>query len=374
MRVRANLWAVVMVAVVTGCGPQPNSPVKLDAGSSPPAGTQPPGHIGFSALTLKNPFFKIIADTLTAEARRHGFEVIVSDAERDVQEQSKHVENFLAQKVTAIVLNPADRIAIGPAIKKANEAGIPVFTCDLECEVKDVKVAGHVGTDNYQGGKLAGEAMIEVLGEGGGKVMILHFKQANSCVERVRGFREVIESKTQGGPAARSRLSPNSKAAGCRTRVTAPRPMPCRPIRTWRASSPSTTRPALGAWTALKQVGKADQVKIVGFDGQLEGKQAIKEGKIYADPIQFPEKMGVITMQNIVKYLNGEAFEKVISSRPNCIARRTPSGTRPAVRRIREHGCGSRAVAQSLPGQHQFTANSPAPGTEKGAEPDATTS
>ena len=45
---------------------------------------------------------------------------------------------------------------------------------------------------------------------------------------------------------------------------------------------------ALGARAALEKAGKADQVKIIGFDGQPEGKQAIKEGKIYADPVQFP--------------------------------------------------------------------------------------
>jgi ribose transport system substrate-binding protein len=68
---------------------------------------------------------------------------------------------------------------------------------------------------------------------------------------------------------------------------------------------------ALGAWTALKQAEKQDQVVIVGFDGQLEGKQAIRDGKFYADPIQFPDQMGIMTVQNIVKYLDGEEFEAV---------------------------------------------------------------
>jgi ABC-type sugar transport system substrate-binding protein len=152
------------------------------------------GTIAFSALTLKNPFFKIIADSLTEEAKKNGYDVIVNDAERDVNEQSKHIDNYIQQKVTAIVLNPADRIAIGAAVKKANAAGIPVFTCDLQCTAEDAKIAGHVGTDNYSGGKLAGEAMIEALGEAGGEVLILHFNQANSCVLRVKGFREVIDA------------------------------------------------------------------------------------------------------------------------------------------------------------------------------------
>jgi ribose transport system substrate-binding protein len=79
-------------------------------------------------------------------------------------------------------------------VVKANKAGIPVFTCDLQCVHEEAKITGHVGTDNYQGGKLAGQAMIDALGEQGGKVLILHFPQANSCVLRVKGFTEVIEA------------------------------------------------------------------------------------------------------------------------------------------------------------------------------------
>jgi ribose transport system substrate-binding protein len=309
MRVRPNVWAVVFVAGWAGCGTPPATEVNQESGAAPPA-TARQGTIGFSALTLKNPFFKIIADSLTEEARRHGFEVIVSDAERDVQEQTKHVENYLAQRVTAIVLNPTDRIAIGPAIKKANEAGVPVFTCDLECEVPDVEVAGHVGTDNYGGGKLAGQAMIEVLGDAGGEVLIVHFKQANSCVERVRGFREVIEQHNQGRTGGKIEIVAELEGGGLQDqgfRATADALQAHPNLNAiFAINDPS----ALGAWTALQQVGKTEHVKIIGFDGQLDGKQAIKEGKIYADPIQFPEKMGLITMQNILAFLDGEPFEQ----------------------------------------------------------------
>ena len=63
---------------------------------------------------------------------------------------------------------------------------------------------------------------------------------------------------------------------------------------------------ALGAYSALEKASKTDQVKIIGYDGQPEGKQAIKEGKIYADPIQYPERIGVETVQAIVRYFRGE--------------------------------------------------------------------
>ena len=63
---------------------------------------------------------------------------------------------------------------------------------------------------------------------------------------------------------------------------------------------------ALGAVAALEKAGRLSQVKIVGFDGMPEGKHAIKAGKIYADPIQFPDRIGRTAVQNVVKYLAGD--------------------------------------------------------------------
>lgn len=313
-----HLLPALLLMSAVGCSPSsPATPVgnsstgEATPDPSPASETAVPrrGLIGFSALTLKNPFFKIIADSLGEEARQQGFEVVVNDAERDVNEQSRHIDNYIAQKAAAIVINPADRIAIGPAVKKANDAGIPVFTCDLECVADGVKIAGHVGTDNLQGGRLAGQAMIEALGEAGGKVLVLHFKQANSCVLRVQGFTEAIAMHNQNRETGRVEVVAELEGGGLQDegfRATADA-LQAHPELSgiFAINDPS----ALGAWTALKQVGREDQVRIIGFDGQLEGRQAILEGRIYADPIQFPEKMGRITVQNILKYLDGDAFE-----------------------------------------------------------------
>ncbi|MXX63100.1 MAG: sugar ABC transporter substrate-binding protein [Holophagales bacterium] len=269
------------------------------------------GTIGFSAMTLKNPFFKIIADSLTAEAERHGFDVVVTDAERDVNRQSQQVDNFLASGVVAIVLNPVDRIAIGPAVRRANEAGVPVFTSDLQAVAEGVEIAGHVGTDNYQGGLLAGEAMIEALGEAGGEVLVLHFKQANSCVLRVDGFRHAIGEYNRDRTEGRIEIVAELEGGGLRDegyRAMADGIQAYPDLAgVFAINDPS----ALGARTALEQAGRADQVRIVGFDGEIAGREAIRDGKIYADPIQYPDRMGVMTVQNIVSYLDGEDFERV---------------------------------------------------------------
>ena len=69
---------------------------------------------------------------------------------------------------------------------------------------------------------------------------------------------------------------------------------------------------ALGARAALEKVNKQDQIKIIGFDGQPEGKKAIAEGKIYADPIQHPDQIGRETARAIVKYFKGESLPREI--------------------------------------------------------------
>ena len=262
--------------------------------------------IGLSVLTLTNPFFQEIADNLQKEAAKHGYEVIVVSGEFDPARQQNQVKDFIVRKAAAIVLCPCESKAVGPAIREAHDAGIAVFTCDIACLASESQfVVTHVATDNFAGGKQAAQAMLEALGDTGGKIAILHYPAAESCLLRVAGFREVIEAHNRGGgaavkivaelpcdgvkdkgyQAAKDLMEANADLAGI-----------------FAINDPS----ALGARAALENVDKDDQVKIIGFDGQPEGKQAIDEGKIYADPVQYPERIGRETARIIARYFEGE--------------------------------------------------------------------
>jgi ribose transport system substrate-binding protein len=264
------------------------------------------GTIGVSVLTLENPFFRVIGDNLSAELKKAGYDAVVVSGDFDPSRQQQQVNDFLTAKHAAIVLCPCNSRAVGPAIEQANSKGVPVFTADIACLAPGAKVVSHIASDNLGGGQQAAQAMIEALGEAGGKVVILDYKDAESCILRVRGFKEVIDKynvehatgkiaivaelpgdgkKDRGDRAAQDALQAHPDLAGI-----------------FAINDPS----ALGAIAALEKAGKLDQVKIVAFDGQPEGKQAIKEGKIFADPIQHPDQIGIKTAQTIVRYLNGE--------------------------------------------------------------------
>lgn len=270
--------------------------------------TKSKGVIAYSPLTLSNPFFKVIGDHIKAEAEKNGYTVRIVDPNMDVKKQSDQMDDFISSGVTAIILVPCDRLSVGPSVQAANKAGIPVFTVDAKCAAENAKIEGHVGTDNFQGGELAGKAMITALGDAGGKVLVLDFKKANSCVLRVAGFKKVIDAhnkKTTGKIEIVSELDGN----GDRTKGYQSTADALQAHEDLDAIFAINDPSALGAYTAVKEAKRDDKIKIIGFDGQLDGKQAIKDGKLYADPIQHPDKMGRQIVQLIMKYQAGEKFE-----------------------------------------------------------------
>ena len=265
------------------------------------------GAIGVSLLTLDNPFFKTIGDSITAEGQKYDYTTMLVSGDKDVAKQGNQIKDFIIKKVSAIVLSPCDSKSIVPVIQEANAAGIPVFTVDVPCNEPGVKLVTQIATDNFGGGKEAGHAMIEALGEAGGKVAVLHFKQVESCQLRVRGFTEVINAHNASGKSKINVVaeleSGGAKDAGFKATEDILQSNPdLRGI--FAINDPA----ALGARAALEKAGKTQQVLIVGFDGQPEGKQAIRDGKIYADPIQFPDKMGVQIVDSILRHSKGESL------------------------------------------------------------------
>jgi ribose transport system substrate-binding protein len=305
---RATTLPLIGLAVwlAAGCGG--------DGGGGPDKGAKAKRTLGVSVLTMTNPFFKVIGDTITEEAGKHGYEVTVVSGDQDPIKQDKQVEDFITRKVSAIVLCPCNSVGVGPAIIKANEAGIPVFTADIACTAKGAKVVCHIATDNYDGGRKALEAVAEALGDAGGKVVVLDFKAVESCLQRVQGFKDALKgenaarAKSKRGAIVIAAELPGEgqKDQGYKAAADALEAHPDLGA-IFAINDPS----ALGARAALERAEqngqvRQGQVKIVGFDGQPEGKKAVRDGKLYADPIQFPDKIARETVNAIVRYFEGD--------------------------------------------------------------------
>jgi ribose transport system substrate-binding protein len=302
MKRNLPLLAALLLGACNKQTPPPASP-------SQPAASQ--GTIGVSLLTLDNPFFKVIGDEISTEGAKQGYQSLVVSGDKDVAKQSNQIKDFIVKKVAAIVLSPCDSKSIVPVIQEANAAGIPIITVDVPCSEPGVKILTQIATDNFGGGKQAAQAMIEALGANGGRIAVLHFKQVESCQLRVKGFREVIEAHNAAGKPRIDIVSElesgGAKDLGFKATEDILQAHP-----DIQAIFAINDPAALGARAALEKAGRADKVLIIGFDGQPEGKQAIKQGKIYADPIQFPEQMGAKAVDAIVRHSKGESIPPTI--------------------------------------------------------------
>jgi ribose transport system substrate-binding protein len=257
------------------------------------------GTIGIAVLTLANPFFKQLADAVAAESESRGYNAVIVSSDTDPAKQRSQVQDFLVRGVSAIVLTPCESRAVGTAIRDANAAGIPVFTADIACLAPDARVVAHVATDNEGGGRLAAQAMIEAL-DGRGKVAILDYPEIESVILRTRGFRDELKLRDTGievvaclpGGAEREKsmkvmqdiLQSHPDLSGV-----------------FAINDPS----ALGAVAALERAGRLADVTVIGFDGQPDGLAAIRAGKIHADPVQFPDRIGRQVATAACEYLDG---------------------------------------------------------------------
>jgi ribose transport system substrate-binding protein len=256
--------------------------------------------IGVSLLTLTNPFFKDMGDTLRAEGEKRGYEVLITSGEFDPARQKDQVKDFLVRKATAIILCPCDSKSIGTSIIEANTAGVPVFTADIASIAPGAKVICHVATDNYEGGKVAGRAMVDLL-NGKGTVAILDHPEVESVLMRTKGFLEEtakapgiqIVARLPGGGARDKSFAAAQDILQGHSDLDA----------VFAINDPS----ALGAIAAIEKAGKSGKIRVIGFDGQPEARQAVKDGKMYATVLQHPRQIATATIDAIARYLSGEA-------------------------------------------------------------------
>jgi ribose transport system substrate-binding protein len=287
-----HLLAAVVTVAAAGCG----------GGAEAPAAKR----IGMTCMDLTNPFFKLICNVMQEKAAPHGYEVVCLDGSNDAAKQNNQMSDFVAQGYSAIFLNPADSKAAGEGVKRAHAAGVPVFTFDVQVTDEEAQklVTAHVGSDNYQGGRLAGESMMQVTGDEG-RIAIITYPEITSCQLRVSGFKDYLE---ENGSALEIVTELSGKGNRDDAYATATDLLQAHPgiVGLFAINDPS----ALGAHAAAVKAGMADRLTIVGFDASPAGKQAVFEKKLYDSPQQFPRQVAEQTVELFISYLEGEEIPK----------------------------------------------------------------
>ncbi|ARD48900.1 ribose ABC transporter substrate-binding protein RbsB [Sporosarcina sp. P33] len=294
-------WLLLMavVLVLAACsleqpGSESSSDDKGDAGKDGGKAYK----IGLSVSTLNNPFFVTLSEGVKEQAKDSGSEVIVVDAQDDASKQASDVEDLIQQGVDLLIINPTDSEAVVSAVESANSSNVPVITVDRSAAGGEV--VSHIASDNKAGGVLAGEYMLELLGEDHAKVAELEGIAGSSAArDRGAGFNEAVEGKVN---IAAKQTANFNRAEGLTVMENILQANP-----DIKAVFAHNDEMALGALEAIQSAGK--DIIVIGFDATDDAVNSVKDGKLAATIAQKPEEIGKKAMEAAVAKLNGEEIE-----------------------------------------------------------------
>lgn len=258
--------------------------------------------VGLSVSTLNNPFFVDLKEGAEEAAAQLGLTMIATDAQNDANRQLSSVEDLISRGVNILVINPVDSSAVVPAIRAANQGGVPVITVDRGAD--GGIVVSHVASDNVAGGKMAGEFIIELLG-GKGKVVELEGIPGTSAArDRGTGFNAAIASYGDIKVVAKQEAG-FDRARGMSVMENILQAQP-----EIDAIFAHNDEMALGALTAIRASGR--NIIVVGFDATDDAVKAVEEGRMAATVAQKPREMGKIAVEAALKHLKGEAIPEYV--------------------------------------------------------------
>ncbi|HRJ46769.1 MAG TPA: substrate-binding domain-containing protein [Opitutaceae bacterium] len=230
--------------------------------------------------------------------------------EDDREQQVQVVENFVARRVSGIVLAPLDARALVAPVETAVRARIPVVIIDSG--LNSAAPASTVSTDNYKGGVLGARRLGELLGGSGNVILLRVLAGSSSTEQREAGFLDTMKAEFPG-----IRILSSDQHAGA-TRDTAYRVSQNLLNRFGRdvqgVFAPNESS-ATGMLLALRDAGLAGgRVKFVGFDTGTQTLAGLRAGDLQGLVVQNPFRMGYLGVKTMAAVLRGQPVGKEIDT------------------------------------------------------------
>lgn len=260
--------------------------------------------IGFSISTLSNPFFVLLQKYTEKAARMHGFNIISMDAHNDEARQLADIEKFIAQKVSALMINPVHSQSVSIAVEMANTAGIPVITVDRKSSDGDILC--HIASDNYIGGTIAGKFLADRLGGKGRIVEIEGIPGTSVDHERGKGFNDIISQYPDLKIIARRVSNFDRRQAEKSMQKLLSQNVE------FDAVFAHNDNMILGVLEAIEEADRNDLPILLGFDALPEAVEAVNKGRLAATIAQSPSEMGRIAITTAAQFFDGIKVNKFI--------------------------------------------------------------
>jgi ribose transport system substrate-binding protein len=294
---------ILLAATLAGCSKSVPDKPATDSKSTAPTvvaesttGEKP--KIAIIVSTLNNPWFVVLSDAAKKRCAELGYDSTVFDSQGDTAKETSHFENLIAAGYKAVLFNCTDADGSIANVRRAKDAGIPVFNIDREINATDVATS-QILSDNYSGCVALGEYFVSEIGEEGNWVEILGTSGDNNTWNRSQGFHSVVDNYPNLKMVAQQPADfDQGKALEVMESILQAQPE-------IDAVFCGNDVMAMGTYQAIAAAGRQDNIKVFGFDGSNDVIRLIKEGKVAATCMQFPKLMARQAAEFADEYLKG---------------------------------------------------------------------
>lgn len=251
-------------------------------------------------------FWKSVEKGARKAGKDLGFNIVWKGplTEDNRAQQIALMEQFVSEQVSGIVLAPLDEKALRRPVLSAKANQIPVIIIDSALEgIAGEDFVSFVGTDNLQGGRLAGKRVVEVL-QGSGKVVLLRYMVGSaSTTRRESGFLEVVTQHPKieilvdnqyAGATAGEAIQKSEELLDF--------------LRQADAIFCPNESVTFGMLVTLRKNHLAGKVKLIGFDASNELILALRNDEIDGLVVQNPERMGYEGVQTVLRHIRNQAI------------------------------------------------------------------
>ncbi|MDO3433628.1 sugar ABC transporter substrate-binding protein [Rhizobium sp. CBN3] len=254
--------------------------------------------LGLAVANLQANFFNQIKQSVEAEAKKRGIEVITVDAKGDGPTQVNQIQDLLTQKIDALIYIPAGAAAASVPVKLAKNAGIPVVNVDRNAEGAPGDT--FLATDSVASAKAVCDYILKEAG-GKGKMVIIHGQKGTTPeVDRSKGCGESLKASPDVKVVAEQYSNIWSQDEGFQIMQNMLQANPDVSIVFAQADAL-----ALGAAQAIKVAKPSQKIVVGGFDGDTAALEALSKGVFDVTATQQTQKMGRDAVENAAKLVAG---------------------------------------------------------------------
>ncbi|RAK16878.1 monosaccharide ABC transporter substrate-binding protein (CUT2 family) [Anoxybacillus vitaminiphilus] len=291
---------LLSAAFISGCGEKQESSQQTSSQS----GEKDKIVIGAALPDFDDKWLSYLQDGMKEyEKAQKDVEVIYVDAMNDASKQLSQVENFIQQKVDAIVLVPVDTVSAPEMVNKANEANVPIVVVNRQYEGVENATA-YVGSESIKAGLMQMEEVAKLL-NGKGNIAIMNGQMGHEAqIKRTEGNKQIIE-KHPDMKVVLEGTAEWDRAKGMTL------------MENWLQSGKkidavvsNNDEMAIGAIMALEDAGKLEDVVVAGIDATPDALEYVKSGKLKVTVFQNAKGQGQGGLEIAIKAAKGENVEK----------------------------------------------------------------